>query len=168
MSDRDVDLDHILRTGSIETLRTLFRNDPSFSNVPDECGTPLIVAAVYHAPYELIRDLLSAGADPNVEPGDGFPSLFAAIDRQGADRIMVLELLLDTGADVSQRGVNDYPALHYAACRDDPDAVRVLLRRGGDSSARTRIDGYATPLEEAVKFDHQRGADALRDAGVTA
>jgi ankyrin repeat protein len=109
-----------------------------------------------------VRALLDAGADPNAAVDDGFPALFAAIDRATPDRHDVLAALLSAGADVQQRGVNDYTALHYAACRDDGSAVRLLLAHGADPGVRTRIDHYATPLEEAERFGHAAGAAALR------
>ncbi|HEX6533733.1 MAG TPA: ankyrin repeat domain-containing protein, partial [Gemmatimonadaceae bacterium] len=109
----------------------------------------------------LVRALLELGADPNY-PGDGFPSLFAAIDRPAPDRHEVLALLLAAGADPAQRGTNDFTALHFAACRDDAAAVEILLRHGADPEARTRIDHYETPLEEAERNGHAAGAAALR------
>lgn len=158
-------IDAAIRAGDLEVLRGLFRDDAAaFPNVRDECGALLLIAAIYHAPVSLIRDLVAAGADVNADPGDGFPSLIAAVDRRTADRYEVLELLLDAGADVQQRGFNDYTVLHHAACRDDAQAVSLLLRRGADPHARTRIDHYATPLEEAERFGHLIGAAALRDA----
>jgi ankyrin repeat protein len=63
---------------------------------------------------------------------------------------------------VTQRGLNDYTALHYAACRDDAVAVEMLLKHGADPRAATRIDTYGTPLEEAERFGHTIGAAALR------
>jgi ankyrin repeat protein len=130
--------------------------------VRDECGQSCLDLAIYHGPLSLMRALLELGADPNYADAGGFPSLFAAIDRATPDRHEVLALLLAAGADVNQRGFNDYTALHQAACRDDMAAVELLLRHGADPDARTRIDHYATPLEEAERFGHAAGADALR------
>ena len=43
--------------------------------------------------------------------------------------------------------------------------MSILKRRGADPSARTKIDDHATSLEEAVRLNHLRGAEALRSAG---
>jgi ankyrin repeat protein len=73
-----------------------------------------------------------------------------------------LSLLLSFGANIQQRGVNDDTPLHYAACQDDPSSIELLLKQGADPDARTRIDHYATPLEEAEQFGHLVGAETLR------
>ncbi|MBK8065830.1 MAG: ankyrin repeat domain-containing protein [Betaproteobacteria bacterium] len=109
-----------------------------------------------------MRQLLELGADPNENPGDGFPPLFCALGSNHEDREERVALLLDFGADVQQRGVNDYTPLHYAATQDQADCVALLLARGADPQARTRIDHCATPLEEAEFFGHAAGAKALR------
>lgn len=158
-------LDSAIATGDVEALRAGFDDAPEFPNVHDECGRTLLDHAIYLGPISLVRALLELGADPNYADNGGFPSLFAAIDRTTADRYDVMELLLAAGADVAQRGVNDYTTLHRAACRDDAAAVEILLAHGADPEARTRIDNYGTPLEEAEHFGHHAGAAALRRLG---
>jgi FOG: Ankyrin repeat len=148
--------------GDISGLRAAFGNPSDFPNVQDECGQSCLENAIYRGPIALIRALLDLGADLDYPDAGGFPSLFVAIDREAPDRHEVLETLLAAGANVQQRGINDYTALHYAACRDDAAAVEMLLRYGADPDAATRIDHYATPLEEAELFGHAVGAAALR------
>lgn len=148
--------------GDLSGLRAAFGAPADFPNVRDECGQTCLEYAIYHGPVSLVRELLELGADPNFSDTGGFPSLFAAIDRKAPDRHEVLALLVAAGVDVQQRGVNDYTALHYAACRDDATAVEMLLRNGADPAAVTRIDHYATPLAEAERFGHTIGAAALR------
>lgn len=149
--------------GDMTALRAAFGDDPAFPNVRDECGDPPLDAAIYAGPVALVRALIELGADVNYEATDGFPSLIAAIDRQAPGRHEILELLLDAGADVQQRGLNDYTPLHHAVSRDDAVAVTMLLDRGADPAARTRIDNYGTSLEEAEQFGHEIGAAALRN-----
>jgi ankyrin repeat protein len=148
--------------GDVSALRTAFGNPPEFPNVRDECGQTCLDHAIRRGPLSLIRALLDLRADPNYSDPAGFPSLFTAIDREAPDRHEVLALLLSAGTDVAQRGVNDYTPLHYAACREDAVAVKLLLEHGADPRAATRIDNCATPLEEAERFGHAIGAAALR------
>jgi uncharacterized protein len=157
-----LELESAIVSGDVAALRAAFGHDPSFPNVRDECGQWLLDHAIYRGPPSLVRALLDLGADPNYADDGGFPSLFAAIDRASPDRAEVLAMLLAAGARVDQRGANDYTPLHHAACRDDARAVEMLLRAGADPGARTRIDHYATPLEEAEQFGHRAGAEALR------
>ena len=76
----------------------------------------------------------------------------------------ILELLLSFGADVQQRGHNDYTPLHYAAAMEDIGAMELLLAHGADLNARTRIDDYATPLEEMEILGCEKAAAFLRKA----
>lgn len=162
MTDDLLAIETAAAAGDVVALRAAFGNPEGFPNVRDACGETCLEHAIYHGPVPLVRALLALGADPNYQEHGGFPSLFAAIDRRAPDRYEVMTLLIAAGADVQQRGVNDYTALHHAACRDDAAAVELLLRHGADAAARTRIDNYATPLEEAERFGHAIGAAALR------
>jgi ankyrin repeat protein len=71
-------------------------------------------------------------------------------------------LLLDHGADIEQRGINDCTALHLAASQGDLGLVDLLLAHGADPNSTTRIDDPVTPLEEAEAAGHVTVADCLR------
>lgn len=146
--------------GDVDALRAAF--GPELPN----CAVPparvhCLEYAIYHGPLALIRTLIELGADANYA-SDGFPSLIAALSSQRRDRAQLLELLLAAGADVNQRGLNDWTPLHYAAAHDDVAAIELLLAHGADAAARTRIDDFATPLEEAESLGRAAAARALR------
>lgn len=149
--------------GDLAALKAALGDPPEFPN----CGLggfsgPCLGYAVYHSPIDLVRALLDLGADPNAPDPAGFPSLIAALSADREDRLGVVELLLAHGADVGQRGINDWTPLHWAAAGDDVPAVELLLAHGADPAARTRIDNRATPLEEAETLGKARAAEALR------
>ena len=126
-------------------------------------GGRVLEYALYHSPRDFVRTLLELGADPNYAEPSGFPSLIAALSAgERADRHEILELLLVFGADIGQRGINDYTPLHYAANLEDVAAMEILLRHGADRAARTRIDHCATPLEEAEILNRTRSVAFLR------
>lgn len=120
--------------------------------------------AIYHSPLSFVRALLELGADPNYGDHAGFPSLIAAISTERPDKRELVELLLSRGADIQQRGVNDYTPLHYAAARNDAKLIELLLARGADPNARTRIDDFATPAQEAELLRCPGAVQALRKA----
>jgi len=162
-----MEFERAIKAGDLKAVRALLGDPPEFPNGPlpyeifvheEHC----LDWAILHGPMPLVKELLELGADPNYPSSDGFPSLFAALGSGREDRHERLRLLLDYGADIHQRGVNDYTPLHQAACMNDPVAIEILLRRGADPQARTRIDECATPLEEAEYLGHVLGANVLR------
>ena len=151
-------IDDAFKRGDLEGLRAAV-DDPAL--VPNGLVSDLIgsclVYAIYHSPFAFIRTLLEIGADPNAPVDDGFPPLMAALvkgrpapgatTRDDVDEIV--RLLLRSGADPNQRGINDYTALHMAVAERRPLAVRLLLDAGADPQLRTRIDDYETAGELA-------------------
>lgn len=153
--------------GDLAAVKAALGDPPEFPN----CGLPAgfsgtcLEYAIYHAPLDLVRALLELGADPNAPDPAGFPSLIAALSSDRPDREAAITLLLSHGADIGQRGINDWTPLHRAAANDDVAAVALLLAHGADPRARTRIDACATPLEEAEHLGRTRAAEALRRHG---
>jgi ankyrin repeat protein len=161
-------IDEAFQKGDLDALRAAV-DDPSVipnGQMPITVGSCLVYA-IYHSPLAFIRTLLEIGADPNAPADDGFPPLIAALssgrDVPGAkprrDVDDVIRLLLSSGCDPNQRGINDYTPLHMAVAERNALAVQILLDGGGDPDLRTRIDDCETPLEMARAIDR---ADMVR------
>ena len=155
----DLALHNAFVAGDVETIRKLLGDPPDFPNNegPDWLGN-LLTYAIYWSPVETVRALLEMGADAAYEADDGFPPLIATTDRRPRDgvddRVQVLRLLLEHGADPNRQGMNDGTPLHQVVWKreawpDHADAVRVLLEHGADPHLRTRIDDYSSALEDA-------------------
>ena len=155
-------IDEAFQKGDLDALRAAV-DDPSVipnGQMPITVGSCLVYA-IYHSPLAFIRTLLEIGADPNAPADDGFPPLIAALssgrDVPGAkprrDVDDVIRLLLSSGCDPNQRGINDYTPLHIAVAERNALAVQILLDGGGDPDLRTRIDDCETPLEMARAID---------------
>ena len=108
-----------------------------------------------------MRKLIDLGADVNYEDAAGFPALIAVLSTGRPECRELVELLLAAGVDVNQRGINDFTPLHYAAARNDPTMIELLVAHGADLDARTRIDDLATPLEEARRAGHREAIEIL-------
>lgn len=153
------------RNGDLEGLKSALGHPPDFpngGNPPGFGGGTCLEYALYHSPLDFVRTLLELGADPNYPDSAGFPSVIAALSSGRDDALERVALLLDAGADIDQRGLNDWTPLHYAAANDDVRAIELLMARGADPAARTNVDDFATPLEEAEYLGRRDAARALR------
>lgn len=157
-------LHEAFKKGDLAALKLALDDPADFPN----CSGPLSIGvvleyAIYHSPLPCIQTLLELGANPNYEDHAGFPSLIAALScLERSDRQAITELLLAFGADMQQRGMNDYTPLHYAAAENDVPMIEFLLAHGADRDAKTRIDEYATPLEEAEILGKKEAVERLR------
>lgn len=153
------------QNGDLAAVKAGLGDPPDFPNCrgPVAVGEIVLEYAIYHSPLAFIRTLLELGADPNYGDHAGFPSLIAALtcaDRE--DMYEILELLLAHGADIQQRGFNDYTPLHWAVAERNIEAIEFLLANGADPNARTSIDDCTTPLEEAEALGLTDIAAAMR------
>ncbi len=155
------------RNGDLAALRAVLGNPVDFPNCiqPENLGVSRypLASAIDWSPVSFIAALLDLGADPNYPDESGFPSLISTLSPGRQDGIEVLQLLLERGADVMQRGLNDWTPLHTAVAHKDGEAVKILLRYGANPMTRTRIDDYSTPLEDAETVQWPEGAALLRE-----
>lgn len=154
-----------LNAGDLAAVRDALGGPATLSRAIDAyTGDNVMQLAVGRCSPAFLRELIAAGADVNYDCLDGFPSLLSALTSPRDDRHETLRLLLEAGADITQRGINDYTPLHMAASRDDTAAIALLLTHGADPHARTRIDDLATPLEEAWMLGNHAAVAALEAA----
>ena len=98
----------------------------------------------------VVKWMLQHGASVQFDADDGYSVIHSVLEREKADRLAMLRLLIEAGADVNVHGIHDYTPAHMAATKNDVEALKILIEAGADLSVRTRIDEYATPLEEAI------------------
>jgi ankyrin repeat protein len=141
------------KSGDLAGIRLGVGDVAEFPNceIP-QLGSQCLEYAIYHSPIRFVGVLVEMGADPNYGDHAGFPSLIAALSTDRQDKHDLIDLLIAAGADIEQRGINDYTPLHYAAAQNDTMAIESLVSAGADLTARTRIDDLATPLEEAERL----------------
>ncbi|MBP1919299.1 ankyrin repeat protein [Youngiibacter multivorans] len=156
-----IDIHRSFVNGDLEDLKKALGYPQGFPNdIDDEVFGNILEYAIYHSPLSFIRKLLSLGADPNYFDGS-YPSIIAALSTDRPDKFNIIILLLQHGADLNMRGINDYTPLHYAASQNDPEAIRLLLNYCADRNARTEIDDCATPIEEALILGCHKAVEEL-------
>ena len=162
----------------LDAARVLLGNgtDP---NLPIRIGnstrTPLMIAT--SRGYEgLFHMLIAKGADVNYVLADSYGTARTALHAAAwAQSQLFIRLLLDAGADINPHRRNEhcYSLLEELldVSRDcviiGPSTLRILLERGADVKAPTRISPHRTALQSAaasgnltlVQFLLDRGAD---------
>jgi ankyrin repeat protein len=138
-----------LQLGSAASLEQLEQFEGFPHGVDPYIGRRWIINAIDIGSLASIRWILERGVDLNFRDEEGYTPIHSVIDRARDDKIEVLTLLLEAGAPVDLKGINDWTPAHLAAARDDVESLRVLVKHGADLTIRTEIDDYATPLEEA-------------------
>ena len=105
--------------------------------------TPLLYAVLY-AHNDVVRALLSAGADVNTRSNDGDSALTVASEEGYTDTV---KMLLDNGALVESRNNDGETPLSIAAARGHTNVVRLLLSARADVNVQCN-DGL-TALHKA-------------------
>jgi ankyrin repeat protein len=149
-----------IRSGQVESIRALVREDPQLASARDAQGVSAILLARYHARREIadlleacgvILDVFEAAAAGRTDLVtaliDGDSTLVNAFAADGFTplglaaffgHVSVVRVLLDLGAQVNavSRNSNGYTALTAAVTRDDAPIVELLLARGANAAYR--------------------------------
>ena len=111
---------------------------------------------------DLVRSLLSDGADVNAAHGDGMTALHWAAERGDA---AMAEMLIYSGASVhGVTRIGQYTPLHLASRSGSDRVVEMLIDGGADVSVRTTNSG-ATPLHLAAGSGNARSVALLVENG---
>ncbi|MCB1076736.1 MAG: ankyrin repeat domain-containing protein [Verrucomicrobiae bacterium] len=141
----------LIRDGDIQSLEFISECIDTFpSGIEDQIlGTHWITYAIELGSLDALLWMLEKGTKTDFEDGMGYTALHSAIESTSSKKYEIMKLLLEFGADVNKRGLNDWTPAHLAAARNDVNALEILVRAGADLNARTRIDNFSTPLELA-------------------
>ncbi len=121
-------------------------SQPLYINDPDA-----LVTAAYEGEFDLVRLLISGGANPNVTNEHGDTAVMLAAEH-GYDAIV--EFLLDHGAEIDVKDQDGDTALDIARYHECKDTVSLLLTRGatgsdGPSAKERMMDAYYDACEQA-------------------
>ncbi|CAM9433791.1 unnamed protein product [Ectocarpus fasciculatus] len=110
--------------------------------------SPLMLAAE-RGHVATVEVLLAADADVDFRDVEYSCSALSLATQNG--HIDVVNVLLEHGVDANDGGYGEASSLHWAAERDKPDCVTVLLDAGADINARSNHLDNGTPLHAAAK-----------------
>ena len=100
--------------------------------------TPLMKAS-HSGEGEVVRLLITAGAQVNTRNADGNNALWLACV---GDHLDIIDALVEAGIDIDNRNDNGATTLMYAASSGKADIVERLLARGADIAPET-LDGFS-------------------------
>ena len=141
----------ILMSGEVKDFEELSALDDDF---PNGCDTYLqsqwIMHAISSGSLTSVQWMLEQQVELLFCENDGYTVIHAVLDRDDEHKYTILEALLNAGADVNAKGINNWTPAHMAAVRNDVQSLKMLVEHGADLTIKTAIDNYATPLEEAL------------------
>jgi ankyrin repeat protein len=136
--------------GDLDAVRTAIASDPTFPTAFATDGFTALGLAAFFGQDEVVRLLLTAGADPNSVSHNGMR--VAPLHSSVAGRHAGISAdLVAAGADVNAIQTDGYTPLHESAQNGDVATTELLLAAGADPAS--------------AKDDGQRPADSARTAG---
>lgn len=130
----------------------------NYNNLAFYCSQALLLACKYQ-PSE-VKELLDSGADINFFNYKRETPLMKAAERNSE----ILQLLIDSGANLDQRSIKGFTALRYAINGGDLKAVEILLKSGvqvdlSDNAGNTPLFEACDTFPESVKLLISAGAN---------
>ncbi len=113
-------------------------------------------AGIFRDNYEVMKEMLNAGADPDIRDAEGCSALmFACLYRH----VKQVRLLIEKGADVNAKSFKKFTPLIVASVHGFAEIVGLLLEAGADINTKT--DEGMTAADFARKNNHKNVLDIL-------
>ena len=134
-----------VRAGDISAVKLALRPEPYLVNFQDAIGKTPLWLAVENGLIQMVKALISYGANINATDQDGNTLLHLAImkclETEGSHArktfIEIASILLDSGIDINVTNNKGFSCLHNAAILGDNSMVMFLLNKGADVDLRS-------------------------------
>lgn len=151
--------------GNLENAETALAHGAQINTTDELHWTPLH-RATFHCNENMVRFLLSKGAEVNAVNDSGMTPLEWAVGCDNDNELMV-KLLLDNGAEVNVHRSSGYTPLLEAISRGKEKIVKLLLDHGADVNAQKKENGE-TALHLAVSYPYPKIVKLLLEYGANA
>ena len=136
----------------LRVLRYFVSQGADVNAVYGEIGSTTLHSAVWLRSAEIVKFLVSKGANVHTKNAFGVTPLHNAVEIGSID---IVKFLVSQGADVNTTGLNDWTPLHLALRHDLNEIAEFLVFNGADVNARTHGN---TLLHNAVQNARQSGS----------
>ena len=121
---------------------------PPFHGLKNQYGKTILHHAFMRNDVQFVENLLTLGADPNVQDNDGATPLMSALQCHGSDAdTNLLSLLLPPDWKPDIKDNSGCTALHYSAMCDDIQIPLMLISAGCDV---TVVDNYGQTFSDLI------------------
>ena len=174
MNEETKSLIEASRNGDLKAVRALIDSGVDVNSRGDHGNTALVFSFAFGDHLDLVRYLISVGADVDYTGmEEGSPLMLAAF----SGKFEHMSLFIEAGADVNlAMPAGGEAALHDAAVEGHTEAVKLLVEAGADPNQTTKLDAPTsmfsgrkllgeTPLHFAAEFGDESMIRALLHAG---
>ena len=151
-----MDLNSAVVIGDPVSVAEVIKNNPDDLDARNYEGYPAMQFAIQVDDRKIVKMLLDAGADPDIENKD--PYFMTLNDRPlhcAAEfhRDEIARMLIESGADVNARNEMLNTPLHEAVGREGLETIKLLLRHGASTTIKnnngeTALDRLNDPTNE--------------------
>lgn len=131
--------------GDLEQVKTLIEKEGIDINAREteyEIGETALIGASTGGQLEVVKYLISKGADINIKDNDGVTALMMA---SAKGHLEVVKYLIDNGADINAKASVDTTSLMVASYYEHLEVVKYLISKGADVNVVAKIDEKMLP-----------------------
>jgi len=138
------------RHDDLNHIKSIVSNNRTKIDEKNEHGSTFIHIAVDNGNIEVLKYLVSQGANVNVKDNYGKTPLQAAVNKNNLEMV---EYLISHGADVNVKDYFSRSPLHDAAIIGNIETVQILISHGAQINAKDNMN--KSPLHHSVEKGHK-------------